>query len=162
AQSAADVAGSPAMRVYESTMMECFKTVMNVDPAAAALSKNKAALNMDKKHFTRLQDCMSDKGVPVNFENYYSEGNKEGLSAAQRADLQAIQDSLNSGRAPSPAASASASAATTTSPTTTTPPGMTIIRATPEVAAPAEADDAGAGTPVKPQRAPDKYWVTPE
>ncbi|HEY0900487.1 MAG TPA: hypothetical protein VGD95_00055, partial [Micavibrio sp.] len=46
AQSAADVAGSPAMRVYESTMMECFKTVMNVDPAAAALSKNKAALNM--------------------------------------------------------------------------------------------------------------------
>ncbi len=159
-ETAAGVANSSAMRVYDGAMTDCFKEVMNVDPLEAARSKNTAALNMDKKHFTRIQDCMRNKGVPTNFENYFAGDNKEGLSAAQRMDLQTIQDGLDSGQfAPQPAAPETQQAA----PQAAAPQGgMTIIRATPAPEEQPDPEEDGQGSTSKAPRPANKYWVTPE
>lgn len=161
-QSAAGLAASPAMRIYDGTVADCFKEVTNIDPFEAARSKNTQALNMDTKVFLRIQDCMNRKGVPANFENYFAGNNEEGLSAAQRTDLQAIQSGLDSGKAPVVAA-----------PTPVTPPAPVPqpVVAPPPAAIPApvppepeepKAEVGGEGGSTKAPRASRQYWVKPE
>lgn len=159
---AAAIAGTSALRVYDNAMAECFKSVMNVDPLEAARTKNTASLNMDKVHFSRIQDCMHSRGIPLNMENYGSANNREGLSAAQRADLQAIQDGLNAGTVPAPATNAAPTPTPAPAPAPTPAPGaMTIIRADPQTSATPDFEAGGQGT-VKTPRPANKYWVTPE
>lgn len=166
-QSATGLASSPAMRIYDGTVVDCFKEVTNVDPLEAARTKNTAALNMDRKVFLRIQECMNRKGVPANFENYFAGKNKEGLSAAQRADLQAIQEGLDSGKAP-------AVAPVATPPVPVPVPVPPPVMAAPQTVAPPPAAvpvpepetpkaDAAAGSGrAKAPRPSHQYWIKPE
>ena len=156
----AALAGTSALRVYDAMMMECFKQVMNVDPLDAAQKKDVASLNMDQKHLVRIQDCLRDKGVPANFENYFSGNNKSGLSAARRADLQAVQDGLSSGAAPAVTPDVQPAPA----PAPLPQGSMTVIPAprTPEGTSGDDNADEGQTTPAKAPRQTPKYWVTPE
>lgn len=164
AQKATDVASLPAMRVYDNAIMGCMKEVTNVDPLEAVRTKNTQALNMNAKTFLRIQDCMNKKGIPTNFENYYTGSNKGELSAARRADLKAIQDVLDSGKAPVSAP------AFKPAPGMSAPPQALPVKPVPPAVAPAPPQEKGeqkldkpekqeAEKPASPAR---KYWVTPE
>lgn len=164
-QSATGLAASPAMRIYDGSIVDCFTDVTGVNPLEAARTKNTQALNMDTKVFMRIQDCMTKKGVSANFENYFAGKNKEGLSAAQRTDLQAIQSGLDSGKVPvtTPAAApAPVPQPVMPVPQAVAPPPAAIpVPAPPEPEKP-KADPAEGGGSTKTPRPSRQYWVKPE
>ncbi len=162
-QDLAAVAASPAMRVYDSATTDCFKEVMNIDPMQAGQMEDVQALNMDGNKFIRIQDCMNRKGIPVNFENYYTDNSKEGLSAAQRADLQVIQDVLDSGKAATAPAAPPVIPSTTVMPSPQAVPLPSTAPAAPNPGEEtADTDSKSGGSSTKAPRPSRQYWVSPE
>ncbi len=171
-ESAAAVAASPAIRVYDDAISACFTEVTNVDLLEAARTKNKTALNMNEKILSRIQDCMRGKGIPTDFD---AAGElKDGQTVAERAELQAIQDALDSGAmpvpapapapAPVPVPSAPAPAQVTAPPPVAVPPTPTPTpMPTPAPELPKTDTGSGeGGSSAKTPRPVRQYWVKPE
>ena len=159
---AASLAASPAMRIYDGTVVDCFKEVTNVDPVEAARTKNMQALNMDIKMITRIQECMTKKGVPANFDTYYTGQSKDDPVAGRRKDIQTIQSALDGGKA-SPAISAPAATPVpqpvAPKPQTVAPPPAAMPVPEPEKPKVDPAEGGGSTNAPRPSR---QYWVKPE
>ena len=174
---ARDLASSSAYRLYDQAVVECFTEVMKVNPFEAAKNKDMSGMNMDRDDIMALQDCMNAKGVDANFENYYgsapkSGSNSEGMSAAQKADLEALEKKMQEGRAPSPALptptpSAAQSAGNMPPPTMAPardippPPAATPPATTPEEP-PKQAEQPTGGSEGKTRSKSGKYWNSGE
>lgn len=167
AQGAAALAVSPAMRVFEGTITGCFQEVTNVDPIEAARTKNIQALNMDTKAIMRIQECMNKKGIPTNFDNYYSAKEDDGLGDARRKDLEAIQSTLDTGKASIPASTPTVATPMTSMPQPVMAPPQAVAptpAAVPPVSEPEKpkVDPAEGGSGTKAPRPARQYWVKPE
>lgn len=162
---AAGLAASPAMRVYDGSVLDCFKEATNIDPVEAARTKNTQALNMDPKVFMRIQECMTKKGLPANFDSYYT-GKSNDPVAGRRKDIQEIQSALDSGKAPALAAAPAPTPVPMPSTplpqkTVAPPPAAVPVPAVPEPEKP-KVDPAEGGAGTKAPRPSRQYWVTPE
>lgn len=166
------LAASPAYRLYDQTMAECFAEVKGVNPFVAAKKRDMKALNMDRDDLRALQDCMNDKGVNTNFENYYGgipkDGQSPAMSAAQQADMMALDEKMKAESTVAPAAPVTpapvsgqtpAPAAPVSSPVTAPPPAQAAPVTPPEPEEPEDAPAPGGAEKAKPKT--NKYWVTP-
>lgn len=163
-----DLVTSPAYQIYNATMLDCFKVAVGVDPVEAARKGDKDALNMDRSKILKMQDCMKEKGVNADFENYYGgkrqNENPAEMSAAQKADIDAIQAKLDAAEPPVvPRAAVPVSVPTPSMPARSIAPPPQAIAPAP-VPVPEEQadkpDDSGAGT-VKSTTQQRQYWVKP-
>lgn len=82
----------PAYRVYIAALTECSA------PMRGMGANGKPAMNMDRE---KLQECMTDKGIPVNFDPTSMKGGNEKAEQAMRDQLKNniddIQQALDQG-----------------------------------------------------------------
>jgi hypothetical protein len=162
--SPAAVVETPAFKVYDSAMLGCVQSVLQVNPLEAAQSGDTQALNMDRDDIEGIQDCMQDKGINVDFDKQYSARQSSNgplqMDKEQMENLQEIETQL-SGAAPPPMAPAPMAAAPSGAPLMTPPPVAAVPAPAPVAPAPVKAEDSEP-IPPKKVRQPRKYWVDTE
>lgn len=157
---------SEAHQLYDAMMVSCTQDVLKVNLVEAARSGNKKALNMDRDEIAEIQECMKERGIEIDYENYYKPGQKNNpgeVSSTQAAELEDLQRKLDGAE---PLAVPKAASATSNAPLPVPVSPEPVIEPAP-VAQPAEPPAPEKGKPeaepakTKTRPAPRKYWVTP-